>query len=94
MWYNLNMTAKINDDLQKAVDAQVDEPVAAEHEGTHKMYYIYNEQLHQKAMRAMKAIEDDEAIAEGLRQMENNEGRPLHEVDADMRRDFDLPTRQ
>ena len=37
------MTAKINDDLQKALDAQVDEPVAAEHEGTQKMYYIYNE---------------------------------------------------
>ena len=88
------MTAKLNDDLQRTVDAQADKPVAAEHEPTRKVYYIYTEHMHQKASRALQEQEDNDAIAEGLRQMENGEGRPLNEVDTDMRKDFGLQPRQ
>lgn len=88
------MTVKLNDDLQQAVDAQADRPMAAEHEPTRKVYYIYTELMHQKASQALREQENNDAIAEGLRQMENGEGRPLNEVDAEMRKDFGLQPRQ
>ena len=88
------MTAKLSDELQRAADAQADRPVAAEHEATKRVYYIYTEKMHEKASRALQEQEDNNAIAEGLKQLENGEGRSLHEVDADMRKDFGLPPRQ
>lgn len=87
------MTPRISDDLQQAAEAQVGGPLKAEHEPTHKVYFIYTEQQHQEATRALQAQADNRAIAEGIRQMEKGEGRPLQEVDADMRKEFDLPPR-
>lgn len=85
------MAPRISDELQEAADAQVDRHVVVEHECTQKVYYLYTGELHLRATRAMQAEDDNQANAEGLRELESGQGRPLHEVDADMRKEFGLP---
>ena len=87
------MTAKITDDLQKAADSQEDQPVAAEHEGTRKVYYIYTEQMHLKASRALQEQEDWESVQRGLKDRELGNELPLAEADAKIRKELGFPPR-
>ena len=75
------MTTKLPDELRQPLQQNP------------KEVPLEDDQSHRRAMRALKEQEDNDAIAEGLRQMEAGEGRPLHEVDAAMQRDFEPPPR-
>ena len=86
------MTTKLPDELRQPL-RQNPKEVRLEDDQTHAIYFVIDEETHRRAMRALKEQEDNDAIAEGLQQMETGEGRPLHEVDAAMQRDFELPPR-
>ena len=87
------MTTKLPDEIRQAIQ-QNPNRVRLEDDETHAVYFVVDEETHRRAMRALKEQEDNAAIVEGLQQMKNGEGRPLHEVDAAMQEDFGLPRRQ
>lgn len=84
---------RITDEQRRALAAQQDQPVPAEDDQTHKVYFIYTADLHERAVRAMRQQEDHASIARGITQMEAGEGRPLAEADAAMRRELGFPPR-
>ena len=88
------MTAKLNDDLQREVDAHAGQPIKVEHPGTHKVYVIVDHDTHERAMKALRERDDLASIARGIGQMEAGEGRPLAEADSAMRKDLGFPPRQ
>ncbi len=87
------MNAKLPAEIRKAI-AENPLEVRLEDEETNEVYFIMDEATHRRAVQALQQLEDNEAVAEGIRQMENGEGRPLTEVDEAMRRDFDMPSTQ
>jgi len=84
---------RITDEQRRALAARQDQPVPAEDDQTHKVYFIYTEDLHERAMRAMQEQEDHASIARGIEQMEAGEGRPLAEADVAMRNQLGFPPR-
>ena len=88
LWYNSNMTAKLNDDLQKEIDAHAGQPVTVEHPGTQKVYVIVDQETHQRAMDALRKQEDLDAIQAGIDAMEAGHTIPVAEVDERIRQEF------
>ena len=88
------MTAKLSNDLQKAVDAHAGQPIKVEHPGTHKVYVIVDCDMHERAMQALREQDDLASIARGIEQMEAGEGRPLAEADSAMQKELGFPPRQ
>ncbi len=87
------MTPKLTDDLQQAIDERAGQPITVEHPVTHKLYVIVECDMHERAVAALRQQEDIAAIREGISQMEAGKGRPLAEVDADIRSELGLPPR-
>ena len=85
------MPAKLNDDLQRAVDAVSPQPLRAEHEPSHKVYFIYNEEMHERASMALQEQNDLDAIQAGLDDMEAGRVTPVAEADAIMRKRLGFP---
>ena len=79
------MTAKLSNDLQKAVDAHVGQPIKVEHPGTHAVYFLIDEETHRRAMRALQEQEDWQSVQRGLAERERALGQPLAEVDVEIR---------
>ena len=88
------MAAQLSSDLTRAIDAQPGRPIKVEHPGTREVYVIVDNDTHERAMRALREQEDLASIARGTEQMEAGEGRPLAEVDAEMRAELGLPPRK
>ncbi|MCH8921622.1 MAG: hypothetical protein IIA67_00565 [Planctomycetes bacterium] len=86
------MIMKLPDELREPLQ-QSPKEVRLVDDQTHAVYFVIDEETHRRAMRALKEQEDNDAIAEGLQQMEAGAGRPLREVDAAIQRDFELPPR-
>ncbi|MCH8922818.1 MAG: hypothetical protein IIA67_06680 [Planctomycetes bacterium] len=85
------MTAKLNDDLQRAVDAASPQPLRAEHEPSHKVYFIYNEEMHERASIALQEQNDLDAIQAGIDDMEAGRITPIAEADTIMRKRLGFP---
>jgi len=68
-------------------------PVPAEDEQTREVYFIYPENLHQRAMRALEEQEDLAAIRRGIEDMEAGRLIPLEEADAQIRQELGFPPR-
>ncbi|REJ67484.1 MAG: hypothetical protein DWQ31_11145 [Planctomycetota bacterium] len=81
------MNAKLPPEIRKAIE-QNPLDVRLEDEETNAVYFIMDEATHRRAMLALKEQEDNRAIGEGLRQMEQGEGKPFEEVDRAMRSEF------
>jgi hypothetical protein len=79
------MTPKLTEEQRRALDAQQGDPVLVEDDRTHRVYFIYTEDLHQRAKRALQEQEDLASIQRGIEQMETGLGRSLNEADASMR---------
>lgn len=63
------------------------------HPTTQRLYVVVDDEVHRKAMEALRRQEDHDAIAGGIAQMESGQGKPLHEVEAEMRAEFGYPPR-
>ena len=89
------MPPKLSDDLQKAVDEHIgDEPIRAEHPGTRKVYFIYNEEMHERARIALQEQNDLAAIQAGIEDMEAGRVTPIAEADVLMRERLGFPAKR
>ena len=82
------MTAKLSNDLQKAVDAHAGQPIKVEHPGTHKVYVIVDYEMHERAMQALRERDDIGAIQAGVDAMEAGRTIPLAEADRQIREEL------
>jgi hypothetical protein len=88
------MTAKLSKELTDALQASDSGHVEMIHPETGQVYFVVNGEIHQRAMEALRRQQDHDAIARGIEDMEAGRGRPLEEVDADIREEFGFPPRQ
>lgn len=67
------------------------QPLAVEDDLTHQVYVIVDQDLHRRAMQALKQQEDIQAIQAGLDAAAAGLVSPLEEVDARIRKKLGLP---
>ena len=79
--------------IADALDANGKEELPVVHPTTNRLYVVVDDETHRKAMEALRRQEDRDAIAEGISQMESGQGKPLHEVEAELRAEFGYPPR-
>jgi len=84
------MTAKLSEELQRAIDTHGETPVEVEHPQTHKVYILIEQPMHERAMKALQQQEDITAIQTGIDAAERGEVSTLEEVDARIRKKFGL----
>jgi len=84
------MTIKLPAELRQAIQQNPDS-LRLEDEQTHAVYFVIDEETHRRAMQALREQEDHAAIREGIEQMEAGEGRPIADVDVDIRKEFGFP---
>lgn len=65
---------------QRAALQQQPDGVACEDTETHRVYFLVDHEVHQRAMQALKHQQDREAIARGLAELAAGEGMPLDEA--------------
>ncbi len=58
-----------------------------------KVYVIVDQEIHRRAMRALRQRADLEAIREGVPQMEAGDGQLLHDAEAERRQELGFPPR-
>ncbi len=84
------MTAKLSEELQKAIDTQGGTPVEVEDPQTHKKYVLIEQSVHERAMKALQQQENIAAIHAGIDAAEQGRVSTLDEVDARIRKKFGL----
>lgn len=87
------MTAQLNDDLQREVDAHAGQPVEVEHPLTHKRYVIVESDTYRRNMQALRKQEDLEAIQKGIDAMEEGRTISLAEADRQIREELGFSPR-
>ena len=87
------MAAQLSKELADALNASGGNQLELIDPTTNRMYVVVDSQTHRKAMAALQRQQDHDAIAEGIAQMEAGQGKPLHEVEAEMRAEFGYPPR-
>jgi predicted transcriptional regulator len=84
-------SARLTNELREALVASHGEPVPVVDDRTHKVYAIVDQQVLERAMKALKQQEDAAAIQAGIDDMEAGRLRPLAEVDAEIRDKHNIP---
>lgn len=67
-------------DEQIAAIQQSPNGVSCEDATTHRVYFLVDEQIHRRAMQALKQQQDLEAIRKGIAQMEAGGGTRLQDA--------------
>lgn len=67
-------------DEQSAAIQEHPEGVSCEDTRTQRVYWLVEEQVHQRAMQALKQQQDLDAIRQGLTQMKSSAGTPVQEA--------------
>ena len=83
--YNVLMIAKLTSDLPAALHAAGDGELEVVDPETRRRYVIVDSETHRRAMEELRRQQDQNAIAEGLLQMEAGEGEPLTDAFAKIR---------
>ena len=87
------MTQRLSKEFADALRANGEQELEVIDPATNHVYVVVDSQTHRQAMAALRRQQDHEAIAEGLAQMEAGQGKPLHEVEAEMRAELGYPPR-
>lgn len=88
------MNPRITPEQREAIDQNRGRPVVLESDDqTHRVFVLVEQATFERAMRALAEQEDLESIRRGIDEMEAGLGRPLSEVDDDIRRDFGFRAR-
>ncbi len=85
------MTPKLSQELADALQASGEHSLVVT-DAQNRIYYLMDEELHQRAMQAMQQQNRD-AIAEGLSDMESGRTQPLDEAFSQMRTRLGFPQR-
>lgn len=85
------MTVQLNKELALALKSAGSGGLEVIDPDTNQVYVIVDEKIHHRALQALRAQEDRDAIAEGISQMEAGQGRPAEEVFEDLRNELGFP---
>jgi hypothetical protein len=85
------MVAKLTKELAAALDATGECELEVVDPQTHRTYFLVDGETHRRAMEALRRQRDHEAIAQGLAQLEEGQGRPLDQALNDLRSRLTLP---
>ena len=85
------MTAKLTKELATAVQAAGNDGLEVVDPETNRVYLIVDEETHRRAMDALRAQRDHDAIAEGIAQMEAGQGKPVEQAFDDLRTRLGFP---
>jgi hypothetical protein len=85
------MAAKLSKELASALHAAGNDGLQVVDPDTNRVYLIVDEDTHRRAMNALRAQQDREAIAEGIAQMEAGEGKPAEQAFEDIRARLNFP---
>lgn len=80
-------------DEQRAALARSPEGIEIEDPETESVYILTDATLHQKAIEALRKIEDLQAIQEGIEDIEAGRTVPFEQVDFEIRQRLGLPPR-
>ncbi|MCH8044178.1 MAG: hypothetical protein IID44_10725 [Planctomycetes bacterium] len=89
----MNGATIITEQQRQALHEQQGRPVPARDEQTQGNYFIVEEDLHRRAMRALQEKEDVAAIQAGVDAAADGRVSTLEEVDARIREKLGLPPR-
>ena len=85
------MTTELSKELANALQSAGRDGLEVIDPETKRVYRIVDEEIHRRALRALRAQEDRDAIAEGIAQMEAGQGRPAEEVFEGLRKELGCP---
>lgn len=91
--YNLLMMTKLSEDQRQALRNHPGGPIPVEDEQTRQRYVLVDQELHERAMRALRQQEDLTAIQDGINDMEAGNVVSFDEVDARIRAKLGIPAR-
>lgn len=77
MWYTCGMIPKLNKELSAALDANGSDSLEVVNPSDNRTYFLVDSETHRQAMEALRRQLDRDAIAEGIAQMEADEGISL-----------------
>ena len=79
------MTQKLSKDIATALHAAGIEGLQVVDPDTNRIYIILDEETHRRAMNALRAQQDHNAITEGIEQMEAGQGMPAEQALIELR---------
>ena len=79
---------KFTDNIRQALQQNPGKAIPVEDDQTHRVYFVYTEDLHLKATEALRAQEDLAAIQAGIDAMEAGRTIPLAEADKQIREEL------
>jgi hypothetical protein len=88
------MNPRLSPEQRQAITERQGQPIPLEPDDqTQQVYVLVEQQTFDRAMQALAEREDLESIRRGIEQMKDGKGRPLSEVDADIRQKLGFPPR-
>jgi predicted transcriptional regulator len=91
--YNAVMMPKLSEDQRQALRDHPGGPIPVEDEQTRQRYVLVEQELHDRAMQALKRQEDPAAIQAGIDDMVAGNVVPFDDVDARIRAKLGMPPR-
>ncbi len=80
------MNPRLSPEQRQAITERQGQPIPLEPDDqTQQVYVLVEQQTFDRARQALAEREDLESIRRGIEQMKDGKGRPLAEVDADIR---------
>jgi hypothetical protein len=90
----LGMIAKLTKELAAALNATGGRELEVVDPETQRTYFLVDSETHRRAMEALRPQHDRSAVAEGLVQMEEGQGKPLDQAFSDLRSRLGFPQAQ
>lgn len=85
------MATELNKELVDALQAAGGEGLEVVDPESNRVYRIIDEETHRRAMLALQAQQDRNAIAEGVAQMVSGEGKPAEQSFEEVRQKLGFP---
>lgn len=85
------MAPKLTDEMRQALQSDPDHFLKIEDDQTERVYVLVDEELADRAMRALQRQDDLNAVADGLKQMESGRVIPLDQADQQIREQLGFP---
>ena len=85
------MTQKLSKEIANALHVAGNDGLQVVDPETNRIYFIVDEETHRRAMVALRAEHDHDAIAQGVKQMESGQGKPVAQVFDEFRLRLGIP---
>ncbi|HIE96018.1 MAG TPA: hypothetical protein EYG03_30250 [Planctomycetes bacterium] len=90
-WYNFDMPIQLSDDELNRLQEN-SAGIRCEDHTTKRVYVLMDEDVHSKAMAALREQQDWKAIQEGIEAADAGQTMSLEEADVSLREEFGFPS--